>query len=82
MFENHSEVTSASTRPSCQNASLQFDKTELRAQRDLAEGLIGRGCRLNDLHYGLVTDAALFADGPVWIADGSPSARRVLCYGA
>ncbi len=76
MLETHSRFASASTKRRSENAPLQFDEAELQMQRKLAEGLIGRGRQLNDLHHGLVTEAALFADGPVWIADGSPSAAR------
>ena len=40
--------------------------------------LIETGLRITHAHYRLVVVCALFADGPVWIADGQPSAAHWL----
>jgi len=54
----------------------QFDSAELDAERKRACSLIDLGGRLTNLHCGLVRESALFADGPIWIADGAPSAAH------
>ncbi|MEZ5280227.1 MAG: DUF222 domain-containing protein [Acidimicrobiales bacterium] len=51
---------------------------ELDEQIKTAESLVGLGHRLARGHHDLVVGAAQFADGPVWIAQGAPSAAHWL----
>ncbi len=56
--------------PSRADQKSQFDSAELDAERNRASSLIDLGGRLTNLHCRLVTESVLFADGPIWIADG------------
>jgi len=62
--------------PSRPDRGSQFDAVELDADRNRACSLIDLGGRLTNLHCRLVTESVLFADGPIWIADGAPSAAH------
>ncbi|NOX29693.1 MAG: hypothetical protein GXP35_06555 [Actinobacteria bacterium] len=44
--------------------------------RSTSESLISLGGRLNDLSWHFVSGSVALADGPIWIADGSPSAAH------
>jgi len=56
--------------------AAHFDAVELDVERRRAESLISFGGQLTSLHWHLVSGSAAFADGPIWIADGSPSAAH------
>lgn len=51
---------------------------ELRRKRLEAAELVNAGRQITQAHYRLVVSCAAFADGPVWIADGEPSAAHWL----
>ncbi|MCP3938104.1 MAG: DUF222 domain-containing protein [Actinomycetia bacterium] len=51
---------------------------ELAAKRSDASELVEVGRRISQAHHQLVTGCADFADGPVWIADGEPTAAHWL----
>ncbi len=51
---------------------------ELNDQTQHAEGLVELGHRLSRGHYDLCLGAVRFADGPVWVAQGAPSAAHWL----
>ena len=55
-----------------------YTTQELDVCRREADLLIETGRRITQAHYQLVTSCADFADGPVWIADGEPSAAHWL----
>ena len=55
-----------------------YTTQELDVCRREADQLIETGRRITQAHYQLVTSCADFADGPVWIADGQPSAAHWL----
>ncbi|MCP3935946.1 MAG: DUF222 domain-containing protein [Actinomycetia bacterium] len=54
------------------------DVDQLAAETAAAEGLVQLGHRISRDHYDLCVDSARFADGPVWIAQGAPSAAHWL----
>ncbi|NOX28712.1 MAG: DUF222 domain-containing protein, partial [Actinobacteria bacterium] len=60
----------------CDHLATRFDPAELDVERKRAESLILLGGRLNDLHWHLVSGSVALANGPIWIADGSPSAAH------
>ena len=54
------------------------DVEELATQTRAADGLVELGRRISRGHFDLCMGAADFADGPVWIAHGAPSAAHWL----
>lgn len=55
-----------------------LDAADIEVARRHAGHLLSAAGRLDRLRRELVLDAAVFADGPVWIVDGAPSAARWL----
>ena len=55
-----------------------LEPDEVETARRHANHLVNSASRLDQLRRELVLDAAEFADGPIWIIDGAPSAARWL----
>jgi len=76
MLQTVPRSPSLSDSQRCGRRATHFDPAELDVERTRAESLISLGGRLTDLHWHLVSGSVALADGPIWIADGSPTAAH------
>ncbi|MCP3933856.1 MAG: hypothetical protein GY708_00635, partial [Actinomycetia bacterium] len=51
---------------------------QLETERNRATELLTTAKRFTQTHYELVVACVEFADGPIWVADGAPSAAHWL----
>ena len=57
---------------------MVVDVEQLATETRVAQGLVELGRRISRGHFDLCIGSARFADGPVWIAQGAPSAAHWL----
>ena len=55
-----------------------LEPAQVETARRHADRLVNSASRLDQLRRELLLNAAEFADGPIWVLDGAPSAARWL----